>query len=148
MTDFFLLLEGDFSGYLLQEDGVSRIIIASEDDFTGGDGEYYHNLRIAEANKRLKLAEKQKQIKEDEVIRLKVESQELLLKKRELGKPTDKQSKRQLAALEKEYSALQIEIAAQMFVLDKLQIEAVKRKNNVLLLLLSAACPFSTITIH
>lgn len=117
---------------------------------TGGsdDKEYYHNLRISEANKRLKLAEKQKQIKEDEVIRLKVESQELLLKKRELGNPTDKQSRRQLAALEKEYYALQIEIAAQMSILDRLQIVAVKQKNNVLLLLLSAACPFSTITIH
>lgn len=143
MADFFLLLD-DSSSFLLLDDSSSYLIIGSEDDTTGGS-EYYHNLRIAEANKRHAEAKKRERIKQDEVIRLKLEAQEALLKHRELKPRRDKQSKRQLAALEREYLSLQAEIAAQMLALFELQENTVKQRNSVLMLLLLAACPLTLV---
>lgn len=147
MREFYLLLD-DSTSFLLLDDAESYLIIATEDDANGGDGEYYHNLRIAEANLRITEAKRREKIKQDEVIRLKLEAQEILLKQREVRPNKDKQSKRQLAALEKEYAVLQKEIEAHMQALQILHENTVKQKNNVLILLLAASCPLTSFTIH
>lgn len=90
-------------------------------------------------------AEKQRKIKEEEVIRLKLAAQESILKKRELQDKLDKQSLRQLRALEIEYEQLQKDLLYQLAALDKLHKESVKKRNKLITLLLFAACPFTAI---
>lgn len=134
-----------FQGFSTESFSVLSFDFGEIDQPSGGsdDKEYYHNLRIAEANRRYKEAKKREEIKQDEVIKLRLESQDIYLAKKELVGKTDKQSKRQLAYLEKQMAKLAKEIQLLMVDLEKLQKDTVKKKNNVLIILLMAACPLS-----
>jgi hypothetical protein len=96
-----------------------------------------------------KQAKERQRIKEEEIIRLRVEAQETLLRKRELEeKKRTAEQQRRLSALEAQYIALQDELQAQLVALAVLHKNAVKRRNNLILVLLQAASPFSPITFH
>lgn len=139
MTDSFLLLD-DASSFLLIDDANSFLIIGTEDDSGGIPYVRYANVEYA-------LAKERERIKQEEIIRLRLEAQELLMRERELADKRDKQSRRQLAALEKEKASLMADIQYQLVALEKLQKITVQRKNRVIMLLLTAACPFNNLTI-
>lgn len=86
--------------------------------------------------------------KENEIIDLRLEAQDLILRKTELQKEQSKQAQRQLKALELEYANLQQEIVKQLIALQQLEQIAIKRKKTVVLLLLMAASPLSSLAIN
>ena len=140
-----ILLQSGFS--ILKQDGDKLLLTncAIGEDFVGhGDYLSWHsNIYKYEYEQ----AKKREKIKQAEVIRLRLEAQEALLRKQELVKAAqDKQTQRQLKALQAEYDALMEELAYQLNALEELQKATAKRKRMVLTLLLMAASPFSPVT--
>lgn len=80
--------------------------------------------------------------KQEIVIALKLETQANLLRLKDLEKERDKQSKRQLKALEREQTRLEVELHSALQELAKRQLIA---RNNEALLVLVMARPFLTI---
>lgn len=146
MSDSFLLLEDGVS-FLLLQDGESFLIIEAEDEQSGGLP--YYDPFAQRAALEFEAAREREKIKQEEIIRLRLEAQDALMRKRELSAAREtKQSLRQIRALEKEYAALEQEVAYQLAALEELQKLTTKRKNNLILILLSAASPFASIAMH
>lgn len=82
--------------------------------------------------------------KEDEIIRLRLEAQELELQKRELDDAKDKQTKRQIAAIERKQAILKQDIADELATLVLMQ-QAFNRRNEEALALLMSAFPWLNI---
>lgn len=81
--------------------------------------------------------------KQEQLLGKQLEAQELRLKQIELKDAETKQNKRQLAALDKEYSQLMSSISRENIVLKQLQDEYyLKFRNQQALLVLSMALPF------
>ena len=82
--------------------------------------------------------------KQDEIINLRLEAQELLTEERALILEKDKQSLRQAAALQAEIEHLDLMIRREMLLLSRFEAE---RRNNEDILILSMSLPFN-FTIH
>jgi len=144
--------------YILFQDG-GRIIKQSGDGFlllencnlenqpSGGIDAvtWQPDFRALQAEKEARRAFREKQ---NEIVELKLEAQDLILRKAELQKERTKQAERQLKALQLEYDNLQKETARQLILLQKLEQIAIKRKKTVVLLLLMAVNPLSSLAIN
>lgn len=115
---------------------------------TTGDSWIQYDPSALRATREMQAAKKRERIKQDEIIAKRLEAQELLLRKRELQDLQDKQSLRQMAFLEREYLELQNEIMAQMAALEILQKQAIQRRKAVTFLLMMAASPFTSLSLH
>ncbi len=80
--------------------------------------------------------------KQDEIIAMRLEAQENILRQKELKDLRDKQSKRQLKALDRQQEQLTIAISEAMIELEKRQLIS---RNNLAILVLIAAYPYINI---
>jgi len=125
-------------GYQVARNGAEP----PEDDIVG-DSWIQYDPSAQRAMAENKRAKERQRIKEEEITRLRLEAQEVLVKKSEVKDDTSKQALRQIRALEREYAVLMDELQQQLVALDKLQQETVKRRKIMILLLMAAGNPFS-----
>ena len=144
MTNYYLLLEGDFSGFLLLEGDFSGKLIIDSDDAGDGRSHFtYYDLQHE-----LKAAKKREEIKQQEVIDMRLKAQAALIQIREAEQEKGKAAKIRINKLQQEYDLLLKEISAQMSALEQMRLKSMDLRNRLIYLLFSAALPFSRITIH
>lgn len=96
----------------------------------------------------LKIEREELRKKQAEVIDLKLEVQKDIMLKRELQKIQDKQSQRQLMALEASMMKTQNELLMALNELELLKKQSAALQNEEALLVLSLACPFMNWSVH
>jgi hypothetical protein len=143
-NECFLLLENGKK--ILKESGDGFLLLEHcDEEYVGGGGQGrqwgYAGLEQAYSNQ-IKAREAE-EAKQQEILRLKIEAQELLVKKEEIKSQKDKQTKRQLAALESKYQELLQEEREQLRLLDEMQQAVVRQRNLIIFLLLQASCPLN-----
>ncbi len=114
---------------------------AIQDTILGG-GAHYPDWRIEHKNDVYRAKEQEQQ---DEIIRLRLEAQDILLRQRELKDEKTKQAKRQMLALEREAAQLQIDIQEGIAKLLELQKQSVIYQNNLAFMVLTISNPFGGI---
>lgn len=102
--------------------------------------DFYHYDHPYEAYKREQAALAEKQ---EAIIAMRLEAQENILRQKEIKTNRDKQSARQLKALERQQEQLTIAIAEAMVELEKRQLIS---RNNLAILVLVAAYPYINIS--
>ena len=98
--------------------------------------DFYHYETVYQTYQR------EQEKKQETAISLRIEAQDNLLRQKELKAQHDKQSARQLKALEREQTQLMVNIAAADAEIKKYQLV---HKNNMAILALIMACPFFNI---
>jgi len=86
--------------------------------------------------------------KQEEIIALRLEAQENLLRKREFEASKEKQNTRQIAALNRREAEIQTELLALLNQLSELSVQSKQRQNEEALLVLSMAYPFISLGVH
>ena len=92
--------------------------------------------------------ERKLQAKQEEIIALRLEAQENLLRKREFEASKEKQNTRQIAALNRREAEIQTELLALLNQLSELSVQSKQRQNEEALLVLSMAYPFISLGVH
>ncbi len=144
MANYFLLIDG--SGGYLNIDGSGGKLIISVDSDSVGDGRSH--FTYYDRQHEFKEAKKREEIKQNEVVEMRLKAQEALLQIREANKEKGRAAKLRADKLQQEYDLLLKEISMQMAALELMRIATEQKRRNLIYLLLAASQPFSQITIH
>lgn len=140
-------IELETGGYILLEDNSGYIILEQcEDAFQiihgPGNGPWHRDWRIDHANEKYRAAKERERIKEEEIIRLKLEAQDSLMRQRELQALADLNSKRQLLALKQAAAIREMIMQEELAKLVELQRLSMIYRNNLAFLVLAMSTPF------
>lgn len=102
----------------------------------------YENQKYRDAKKSAADAKERERIKEDEIIRLKLEAQDSLLRQRELQLLKDKNSRKQLLALQQAAAIREAVMLEELAKLVELQRLSMLYRNNLAFLVLAMSLPF------
>jgi len=127
-----------FNNAIFNTDFVEQAL----DIIHGPNNKHHADWRTEYENEKYRAAKRKEKLKQEEIIRLRLEAQANLVQQRELKDAKDKQSLRQMAALEREAAQLQMDIQKSIAILLELQRQSVVHKNNLAFLVLSMATPF------
>lgn len=149
MTCYLKLEDG--TGSLLLEDGSGYLLLEKCDEaavaLLGGKAVFgqYPGIQGKWTPDEYEAAFKFRNLesKKDKVIELKLEAQEVVIKKKEFSAADDKQSRRQLRALDRKSEELALQINELMEAIHKIEIAAnLKASNDSALTVLQLAYPF------